>query len=238
MNLIHPSYEIITKIDGEAILKKLEMAGRVCWASSPKGDSAEQFCKMILGKKHESVIEHESLTIKFIVSRSFTHELVRHRLASFSQESTRYCNYNKKGLDFIIPTWMNLTSGNYKDVVDDSFLASYHRIYCNDEIFYGNNDESNIDEWSFINYLLEVEDLYNHYIKNGRSPQEARAILPNCLKTTIVMTANLREWKLVLKLRTDKSAHPEMRQIMCPLLEELKGKVPVIFDQIGENSNV
>lgn len=233
MNLIHPSYEIITKIDGEAILKKLEMAGRTCWQSHPTEDSAEKFCKMILSKKHESVIEHESITIKFIVSRSFLAEITRHRIASYSVSSTRYINYAKKGLEFIIPTWMNLTPGNYRDVIDNSFLSSYHRIYCNDEIYYGDNDRSKTDEWNFINYLLEVEDLYNRYIKNGRSPQEARAILPNCLKTTIVMTANLREWKLVLKLRADKAAHPEMRQIMCPLLEELKGKVPVIFDGIS-----
>ena len=219
MHLINPSYEILTEIDATRILKKLELAGRVCYKSEDKisDDSAPKFCRMVLNRNHESVIEHEFLTIKFIVSRSFTHELVRHRLASFSQESTRYCNYNKKGLTFIIPTWIKVIEEGEYTKLETPLYGTYNTT------------------WEFIEHLVKVEDLYNYYLNNGHSPQEARAILPNCLKTEIVMSANFREWRHILTLRTDKSAHPEMRQIMCPLLEELKGKIPVIFDGINNN---
>ena len=233
MYLINPSYEILTEIDATRILKKLELAGRVCYKSEDKisDDSAPKFCRMVLNRNHESVIEHESLTIKFIVSRSFTHELVRHRLASFSQESTRYCNYNKKGLTFIIPTWLNIEPGEYICKISPYLFGHLFKI--------NGEDWTNVktDLRYFIEYLHGIEHLYSQYINNKKSPQEARAILPNCLKTEIVMSANLREWKHVLTLRTDKSAHPEMRQIMIPLLEELKEKIPVIFDGINNTES-
>jgi thymidylate synthase (FAD) len=227
MNLIHPSYEILTDINPEKILKNIELAGRTCYDSSSKDDSAEKFCKMVLGRNHESVIEHQSLSIRFIVSRSFLAEITRHRLASYSVASTRYINYAKKGLEFIIPTWIDMPSGEYTYSLSRGLGLGQVRRY------FVNKEDILIQEKRFLDNLFDVETLYNSYIKNGRTPQEARAILPNCLKTTIVMTANLREWRHVLKLRTDKSAHPEMRQIMCPLLEELKKKLPVIFDGIN-----
>ncbi|MBD3404680.1 MAG: thymidylate synthase (FAD), partial [Candidatus Lokiarchaeota archaeon] len=114
MQLIKPSYEILSCPDA-SILKLIEMAGRVCYKSEDKitDDSAPKFCRMILSRQHESVIEHASMTVRFVVDRGFTHELVRHRLASFSQESTRYCNYSKKGIQFIIPPWLDIEPGNY-----------------------------------------------------------------------------------------------------------------------------
>jgi thymidylate synthase (FAD) len=235
MQLINPSYEILTEIDADKILKKLELAGRTCWLSHPKEDSAEKFCRMILNKNHESVIEHESLTIKFIVSRSFLAEITRHRLSSFSVESTRYLNYNKRGMTFIIPTWINFEPGEY-DVYHCGPKFDIHTTYKYGP--YLETVELDDEQKRFIDYLKTVETLYSDYIKDKKSPQEARAILPNCLKTEIIMTTNLREIRHILKLRTDKSAHPEMRQIMCPLLEELKGKIPVIFDGINENDSL
>lgn len=198
MKLIKPSHEIMTDINSMIILKKIELAGRTCYKSEEKisEGSAKKFVNMILKRGHESVIEHENLTVRFICDRGVTHEMVRHRLCAFSQESSRYCDYGKMGIRFIIPVDFELDEDDYK--------------------------------------LLEhIEKHYNKCLnEKHRIPQQARYFLPNGLKTEIVVTANLREWRHILKLRTSKAAHPQMREIMIPLLNELKEKIPVIFDDI------
>jgi len=198
VKLIKPSHEIMTDINSMIILKKIELAGRTCYKSEEKisEGSAKKFVNMILKRGHESVIEHENLTVRFICDRGVTHEMVRHRLCAFSQESSRYCDYGKMGIRFIIPVDFELDEDDYK--------------------------------------LLEhIEKHYNKCLnEKHRIPQQARYFLPNGLKTEIVVTANLREWRHILKLRTSKAAHPQMREIMIPLLNELKEKIPVIFDDI------
>jgi len=208
MKLIKPNFEILTPIDGVQILKDIEIAGRTCYKSEDKitEDSAQQFVKMILGRAHESVIEHKSITVKFICDRGVSHELVRHRLASFSQESTRYCNYSKNKFDneltFIFPEWL-------KNVIEtDTAVQTYHLV------------------------LEHAEKAYLKLLELGWQPQQARAVLPNSLKTEVVVTANLREWRTILKQRTGTAAHPQMRELMVPLLSELKTKIPIIFDDI------
>lgn len=230
MYLIKPSYEILTEINPQTILKILELAGRVCWKSEDKitDDSAIKFCKMILNKNHESVIEHMSLSVRFIVCRGFTHELVRHRLASFSQESTRYCNYNKKGMTFIIPPWLTIIPGEYTLVHHKNLFGAITGLPT-----ILSNNIVNKKSRTFIKSLCRCEEDYNQLLKEGWKPQEAREVLDNALKTEIVMTANLREWRHVLKLRTQSAAHPQMQEIMRPLLDELKEKIPVIFDEIN-----
>lgn len=212
MKLIKPSYEILTKIDGEKILKNIERAGRTCYKSEDKitKDSAKKFVASILKSGHESVIEHESISVRIICDRGVTHEIVRHRLASYSQESTRYCNYSKDKFDnqitFIIPCWFE---GNH--------LQDYNRP----------------SEQTWLNSMRKAELDYEKLIKFGWSPQQARSVLPNSLKTEIVMTCNTREWRHFFKLRTSTKAHPQMREIACPMLDEFKQKIPVIFDDIN-----
>lgn len=183
----------------EDVLTQLEFYGRVSWKSEDKAtdNSAPRFVKMLIDKGHESVIEHVSLTVKFVVDRGVSHELVRHRLASFTQESTRYCNYKTKGVVFIQPPGLDFES---------------LKLWCHS--------------------VAIAEATYLNMLDRGVSPQIARSVLPNSLKTEVIMTANLREWRHVFRLRTAKAAHPQMREVMIPLLRQFQLAIPVIFDDI------
>jgi thymidylate synthase (FAD) len=218
MYLIKPSYEIITRIDRGAMLQRIEAAGRTCYKSEDKitADSASSFVKRIIKSGHESVIEHESISVRFIVDRGVSHELVRHRLAAFSQESTRYCDYQGDGICFIIPKWIYVDPGQWTETVDQWPYRILNEI-----------------DLAWVMAMLQAEYAYNKFRNLGWSPQLARIVLPNSLKTEIVMTANLREWRHVLKLRTSKAAHPQMREVMVPLLEELALQLPEIFGTVG-----
>ena len=222
MILIKPYYEIEQNIDGEQILRHLEKAARTCYKSEHKiGDfeSTKKFIAGLIKRGHESTIEHYSISVRFIVDRGVTHELVRHRLVAYSQESTRYCSYDKEQFDgqvtFIIPPWVNIPAGSYGIAIP----------VCN--IITNNND------MVWYDTMLSCEYNYLRLLKDNWSPQEARSVLPNSLKTEIVASANLREWRHIFKLRTSKAAHPQMREIMVPLLKEFKEKIPVLFDDIS-----
>lgn len=206
MKIVKAGYEILDSLNGVEILKKIERCGRVCYKSEERitDESCVQFVRNVLAQGHESVIEHFSFTVRFICDRGVSHEIVRHRLASYSQESTRYCNY---GHD--------------------------EEITVVEPPFWGEKETSEIccrGRWE--NSCLEAQDAYLYLIRNGAKPQEARSVLPNSLKTEVVMTANLREWRHFFKLRCAKAAHPQMREIAIPLLEELKTLIPIIFDDI------
>lgn len=211
MKLIKPSHEIL--FISPKPLKTIEAAGRTCYKSEDKitEKSAEKFVRMIIKRGHLSVIEHAYMSVRFICDRGITHEIVRHRLAAYSQESTRYCNY-KGGVTFIIPPWVNMKEGEYE------YGAPLHT-----------NLLSSVD-WA--KSMWSAEYSYISLLKFSWSPQQARSVLPNSLKTEIIMTANLREWMHIFKLRTSKAAHPQMRELMIPLLKEMKTLVPVIFDDI------
>jgi len=219
MILIKPSY-VIENLDSSK-LNLVEKFGRVCYKSEAKmnDDSLKAFLTNIIKSGHESVIEHFSFSVRFIVDRGVTHELVRHRLAAFSQESTRYCSYNKdkfgNQITYIIPPWL-------KDVEPGEY-PTY--ASCNLK-----NKENDSSVWMMS--MIFLEERYMDLINNHKwTPQQARAILPNSLKTEIVTTANLREWRHIFKMRTAPDAHPQMREIMIPLLEELKTIIPIVFDQ-------
>lgn len=205
MQIIKPSFVIEDEINGEEILKKIEKAGRTCYKSEDKitGESARKFVAGIIKSGHESVIEHEKVTVRMICDRGVTHEIVRHRIASYSQESTRYCNYQKKGVVFIEPFF-----------------------------FMGDSDDKKKKYEIWEKAMVDCEKAYNDLIAVGATPQEARSVLPNSLKTEIVVTFNLREWRHFFKLRCAKPAHPQMREIAIPILEEFKKQIPVIFDDI------
>lgn len=212
MNVIKPSVEIIDMKDYDEMIKKIEKIGRVCYKSEGniKEDSAERFITNILKRGHESVIEHESITARFICDRGITHEIVRHRIASYSQESTRYCNY--AGDKF----------GNEITVID---LASGFEYDLNSE-----TDRAKYNVWTKA--MEDAEKYYFQMLELGATPQEARSILPNSLKTEIVITMNLRSWRNFFRLRCDSHAHPQMREVAGIALEEFKKRLPVFFSDI------
>lgn len=205
MKIINADVRFVTPIDGATILKRLEQCGRVCYKSEAKitDTSAPAFVAGIIKRGHEAVLEHCSFTVKFICDRGVSHEIVRHRLAAYCQESTRYCNYSKDGF------------GNEITVIKPCFLHPY-------------TDGFNLWEEG----CLFAEQTYFNLLECGCSPQEARSVLPNSLKTEVVMTANIREWRHFLKLRCSPAAHPQMREVALILLDKLHSLIPVCFDDI------
>lgn len=195
MKIIKPSVEIIDALNEGEILQKIERCGRVCYKSEDKTapGSAARFVKSLIARGHESVLEHVSFTVRFICDRGVSHEIVRHRMASYSQESTRYCNYGD-GLTFVVPPW----------VVPDGWL----------------------------NVMAAAEHQYTRMLSDGHTPEQARSVLPNSLKTELVMTANLREWRHFFRLRLAPAAHPQMREVAGLLFDQVSHKLPSIFADI------
>jgi thymidylate synthase (FAD) len=201
MRIIEPDWDYVGGTpDGLAMLKKIEAAGRVCYKSESKitDESAKRFVAGIIKSGHHSVIEHCSVSVVIVCDRGVTHELVRHRLASYSQESTRYCNYGKEKfgaeITFVQPSF------ELNDV-DKAILAVIES-----------------------HYLLRLE--------TGLTPQEARYFLPNGLKTEIIVTANIREWRHIFALRTSPKAHPDIRRITTDILDTFLEDMPVLFEDI------
>lgn len=191
-----------TQPAGYEALRVLEVFGRISYKSEDKitNESAPRFVKMLISAGHESVLEHVSATVKFIVDRGVSHEIVRHRIAAYTQESTRYCDYNKKGdVVFIRPPFWEENTRPYQ---------------------------------LWLDMMEHAEQNYKGLIALGAKPQEARSVLPNSLKTEVMMTANIREWRHFFKLRTAPAAHPQMREVTVPLLERFKMTFPVLFDDI------
>lgn len=201
MKIVNQSVEILDILDSEAVYGRIELAARTCYKSEPGKADAEDFIRFLIKRGHESVLEHVSFSVRFIVDRGVSHELVRHRIASFSQESTRYCNYSQDKFDneltFIRPPFKNKAD----------FLV-----------------------WG--NLMQDIENAYIYYTINSVPPELARSILPNSLKTEVIMTANIREWRHFLKLRTSKAAHPQMREVAIELLNQVKTRIPVLFEDI------
>ena len=187
------------------ILKRIELCGRVCYKSENNisEDSAERFIRNIIKSGHESVIEHEKITVKIICDRGVSHEIVRHRIASYSQESTRYCNYSKDKF------------GNELTFIKPFFWKENSELY-------------NI----WIEQMQNIEKNYIKLVSLGATPEQARSILPNSLKTEIVVTMNLREWRHFFRMRASKRAHPQMREVAMPLLIKMKELLPAVFEDI------
>lgn len=183
--------ELLNPQSYEELTEKIEIAGRVCYQSEPKGDP-EKFIRMIIKRGHESVLEHGSLTFKVRTNRAIANEIVRHRLASYSQESTRYVKYDD--IEFI---------------PGDRLGGSYAE-----------------------DMMTRIEEAYIFLIGQEFKPEEARDILPNATATTLVMTMNFRELRHFLKLRLDKAAHPQIRELAGMILEILKEKYPVFVEDI------
>ena len=212
MNIIKPSVEIIDMDDYGNIIKKIEKIGRVCYKSESNisDGSAERFISNILKRGHESVIEHESITVRMVCDRGITHEIVRHRIASYSQESTRYCNYTNDKFGNQI-TVIDLASGFQYNLDDDKDLALYK-------------------VWTEA--LENAEKSYFKMLELGATPQEARSVPPNSLKTEIIVTMNLRSWRNFFRLRCDSHAHPQMREVAGIALEVFKERLPIFFSDL------
>lgn len=225
MKIIKQSHEILGNINGPEILKSIELAGRTCYRTEGNitNESAPKFVKMLIDRGHEAMIEHVSLSVRFITARSVTHELVRHRLCSFAQESQRYCAYNKDKfggeISVILPVW---------------FYEVHEWVETHNKIA-GEDQPKNFTRYLKWKRSCELtEEDYLEQLDLGAKPEEARDVLNNSCRTEIVVTANLREWRSsILKLRTSPAAHPQIRALMMPLLAEFKEKIPVVFDDIG-----
>lgn len=214
MKIVNAGYSILRPdLDNPNSAKKIyqtiELAGRTCYKSYDQitDESAERFVRAIVKNGHEAILEHVSMTVVFTVDRGVSHELVRHRLASYAQESTRYCNYSQNKF------------GNEITVIRPCYLDD--------------NSTGKFNTWSRA--MVDCENAYFMMLKQGCTPQEARAVLPNSLKTEVVMTANMREWRHFLKLRAAGETgkpHPQMLEVAVPLLNELRLKLPAIFDDI------
>lgn len=205
MKAIQQQFEILDFPERSALLRRIEIAGRTCYKSESMitETSSSAFAEKILKLGHLSVIEHASATVRIICDRGVSHEIVRHRLASYSQESTRYANY------------ANEKFGSEITVIQPAFWSAGSKA---------------LRIWEEA--MLAAEEAYMALIADGASPQEARSVLPNSLKTEIVVTCNMREWRHIFMLRCAKAAHPQMREIMRPLLNEFNSRVPEIFSDI------
>jgi len=176
---------------------------------------------MLLRKGHEAMLEHASMSLRFICDRGVTHEIVRHRIASYAQESTRYCNY-RRGVEFIIPSWLDLPAG-VVSLGNEATPGSLFRI--------GNTPVVDDAATKWLADLHHASQTYQYLLNKGWAPQQARSVLPNALKTEIVMTANMREWRHFFALRCAAAAHPDMRKVGCMALDIVRQQVPILFDE-------
>ena len=221
MNKIKASYEILTPISegGTKELQHIEKIGRVCYKSedyiTEDGESARKFVAMLIRNGHEAMIEHSFLSVKFTVDRGVSHELVRHRIASFAQESTRYCNYAKD-----------------KFGAECAFIDLEPGIMLDNKMKKMSGEEIALVMAEWTSAMEDAERHYMRLLELGATPQIARAVLPNSTKTEITVSANYREWRNFFKLRVPADVYPQMREVTIPLLKELKGMIPVIFDDI------
>jgi thymidylate synthase (FAD) len=228
MRIIEPSADFMFPEDFKGdtkfpYLKRLERIARTCYQSEGNicDGSDKKLIQKLLNKKHYPMFDHAHISVIALCDRGVSHEIVRHRLAAYAQESTRYCNYSKDKFSghvtFIKPCF-------FPDIQLGTFGLDDVRCNAND---YTENS------YHWLKAMLAAEDRYLRMVGNGCSPQEARSVLPNSLKTSIVMTYDFTVWRHFFQLRTAHAAHPQMRQIIRPLLQKFKANIPLIFDDIN-----
>jgi len=212
VKVINQSFKIIDKLDGLKTLKKIEKIARICYKTekliSEDGSSAKKLIKHLVDRGHTAMLEHGySISVHMICNRGLTHELVRHRLASYAQESTRYCDYakSKHGHEITVIKPLSFEDG-----------ITYEKYKYN--------------IWEMA--MLKAEHSYFELRDNGVLPQIARGVLPIDVKTEIVITANPTEWRHIFRLRTNEAAHPQIRTMMKNILKEFKKEIPILFDDL------
>ena len=245
MNIIRQSHVVEEDLSADGVknlMQRIEKAARTCYKSEDKmdeaGESAARLIRSLIKNGHEAMLEHASLTVRFITDRGVSHELVRHRMAAFAQESTRWCNYSdgKFGVEITVIEPVEF-EGLDEDKKDEAYCLFMFAV-CNDDADADLDlTEMGGDYIAYANWkhsCAETENAYMQLLRLNFTPQMARSVLPNSLKTEVVVTANIREWRHILLLRTAKDAHPQMRALMLGLLKELKEKLPVLFEDIEE----
>jgi thymidylate synthase (FAD) len=201
--LVSPAIYIKTMFDSKEVYKQLEEIARVCYKSESliTKESYKTFISNVMARNHYGVLEHFSLSVKIIADRAVAQELTRHRLASFLMESQRYVNYNKKGLEFVVPYFL-------RDKKDTTMFRDWENV------------------------LSLITTMYENILKETNKPEQARCILPNCTKTELIITANLREWRHILELRTKNDVYPDLRELMNNLKVKLIEELPLIFGDL------
>lgn len=201
MRVIEPSFKILS-FDDDAI-ERISRAARICYQTEPKNDELF-FISRLIKTGHHTPLEMASAAVEITCDRGVSHELVRHRHASFNQSSTRYCNFSK-----------------------DKFANEITII----RPFFWDKNSHEYSLWARA--MDECERIYLTLIEGYKAtPEQARSVLPNSLKTDIIINCNFREWRHIFNLRCSKQSHPQMVQIMRPLLKEFYTRSPVIFEDI------
>lgn len=246
MKIVRPYAKIIKNADAgvgifspRVALERIEWAGRISHRSEDKQstDSWRKFIEtVVLGHGDWSIVEHVSVSVDFLVDRGITHEIVRHRLFSYTQESTRFVNYEKKMEPAFIYPKPEVECKHCLDgvVALGQDFDGFKKIWLH-------YDESVNHKWpcaydpNWLQPVAECEQSYKELLKKGWRPQEARSVFPNALASRLIMTGNLRSWRHFFTMRTTLEAHPQMRQVTIPLLQEFKDAFPLLFDDITPN---
>ncbi len=217
MKLVRPHYTIITPMPWAAMMEHVEYCGRISYQTEEliAAGSAAEFVRKLIHLGHESVLEHASFTVIFEVNRGVTHEVVRHRIASPTQESTRYCNYSLGKFSNSV-TYTDPTGGALLDVKMSNLPDA--------------DLEAIMKEW--MQGCLDAERHYFRLLELGATTQFARGMLNESTKAQIAITTNIREWRLILGQRSAPVAHPQMREVIVPLLLELKEECSPFFSDI------
>ena len=216
MRTVEAHVEFINPPEYAVVLDTIEKVGRTCYKSEHliTEDSAEGFVRRLIQRGHEAMIEHGSVTMRFINDRGVSHEEVRHRIASFGQESTRYCNYSKDKFDGEV-TYIDIERGMELDSTVSKLPFEVKLAI--------------IHEWMVA--CLDAERHYMRMLELGATPQIARSVLNNSTKTELCITMNFREWRHFIRLRNDPTAHPQMREVAQQALDMLYEKYPVFFEE-------
>lgn len=216
MRTVEASVEFINPPEYAVVLDTIERVGRTCYKSEDKMTefSAEDFVRRLIKRGHEAMIEHGSVTLRFINDRGVSHEEVRHRIASFGQESTRYCNYSTDKFNGEV-TYIDIERGMELDATVSKLPFEVKLAI--------------IHEWMVA--CLDAERHYLRMLELGATPQIARSVLNNSTKTEICITMNFREWRHFIRLRNDPTAHPQMREVAQQVLDMLYEKYPVFFEE-------
>lgn len=255
MKIVKPKVIVYKLHDFRLIKGLIERCARTCYRSegSIKPGSADKLIRKLRDLGHGAMLEFGTICVRFVCSRSISHELVRHRLASFAQQSTRYCDEGSEkkfgGVNFIEPFFFKRENpvddeiffrekfNEFLEELDFPMLPSHDMDYdleSLNDVPKNSRKKVYMDKWGmWALSCLQAEWMYQTLRdKFGCSPQEAREVLPNCLRTEVNMQVNVREMRHILQLRCSNKAHPQIRQIMIPLLLFMQKELPVLFEDI------